>query len=78
MAEYCQLKDFYHDKRECVFGILKAMKNEKKFIKNELFQNLGLNCNNIVHKLPEQFQRILLRFSREFNHTRFNRKVILT
>ena len=56
--------------------IIKAMKNEKKFIKNELFQNLGLNCNNIDNKLPEQFQSILLRFSREFNHTRFDRKVI--
>ena len=53
----------------------------KEITKNELFQNLGPNFNNIVNKLPKHSQAFSCgnrRFSRGFNHTWLDRNVILT
>ena len=85
-GRWCQLKDFYPDKRKCdcdavKIGILKAMENEKNSSKTNCSKILDRTSiassinypNTVKHSLAEN-----RRFSRGFNHIRFDRNVILT
>ena len=52
-----------------------------KVINNELFQNLGPNCNNVFSKWQDAFKYFVaadLHYSRGLNHTRFDSNIILT